>query len=203
MRVATFSAVFCALVAIAVGCGGGSSANEGEPAGPAQPPAEVALAEAVAAVREFDAADLDASIDRLNAASFADAAAVDELAPFLTDADPVRRWAALYLSALLVDAERADLLRAALDDDDPALQVMAAGALARLGVVESLPVLVEGLGSDAELPYDDPPRPLADLALEALVAYTGESFATQAEWQAWWDEVGGSLTWNGERYVAG
>jgi HEAT repeat protein len=88
-----------------------------------------------------------------------------------------------------------------LEDPELPLRVTAAGALSGEGVVESIPVLIEALGSDEELWYSDPPRPAADLAREALEAYTGEAFATPEEWEAWWGEVRGSLRWDGERYV--
>jgi HEAT repeat protein len=154
-----------------------------------------------AAVRGFDPGNLDASLQRLNDAAFAQGATMIDVAPLLTDADPIRRWAAVYVAAILADAQHTSLLLPVLRDPDPALQVMAAGALAGHGVVDSIPVLINGLGSDAELPYDDPPRPVSDLAAEALRAYTGQAFVNQEQWSAWWGKAGSSLTWNGKQYV--
>jgi hypothetical protein len=79
---------------------------------------------------------------------------------------------------------------------------MAAGSLAGLGVRESLPVLIEGLSSEEELPYSDPPRSLSAFARFVLEQYTGESFSDAGEWQEWWDEAGGQLQFEAGRYVA-
>jgi HEAT repeats len=181
---------YCLAVLLALtGCGGNA-----EPEGPRVPdPAQ--------AVRAFDPDELDVSIDRLNRASFASPSAVRSLALLLGDPDPDRRWAAVYLVAILVTEEQAEVLRPVLEDSDPNLRVMAAGALSRLGVVESLPVLIEGLRSEETLPFSDPPRPTADLAREALEAYTGEGFVSPEEWEQWWIGVRASLTWDGERFV--
>ncbi len=164
---------------------------------------EVTPEQAVAAVTRFDPADLEASIERLNQVAFGDPSLVSEVAPFLEDGEAVRRWAAVYVVALLVDEENARFLRLALQDPDPANRVIAAGSLAGLGVVDALPVLIEGLGSEDFLPYHDPPKAVAALAREALEAHTGQAFATPAEWEAWWEEVQGTIRWDGERYVTG
>jgi hypothetical protein len=155
------------------------------------------------AVRGFDPDDVSASIDRLNRASFAAPSSIRQLGPFLDDEDGDRRWAAVYVAALLVEEDTADLLIPVLQDPDPGLRVMAAGALSGIGVVESLPVLIEGLRSTQPLPYSDPPRLEADLAREALEAYTGESFRSPQEWDRWWAGVEDSVRWDGQRYVAG
>ena len=154
------------------------------------------------AVRGFDPDDLDGSIDRLNRASFAPPSSVRSLAPLLEEPEPNQRWAAVYLAALMVKEDTADVLRPALEDPVLPLRVTATGALASVGVVESLPVLIEALGSEEELWYSDPPRPAADLAREALEAYTGEAFPSPEQWAVWWDDVHGSLRWDGERFVA-
>jgi len=180
-----------ALIVLAVlGCG----RNEGAP--------QVTSVQAVAAVRGFDAADIPASLDRLNSASFGDAALVPGLAPFLKDPDPIRRWAGTYLVALLVDKGTAHFLTPVLQDSQPALRVIAAGSLAGLGVSEALPVLIDGLGTDALLPYHDPPKAVAAFARQTLEALTGKKFITQAEWRDWWAGIGAKIRWNGERYVA-
>jgi hypothetical protein len=192
----TFAALPCLFVlgslVTLVACGGES--EQGEP---------VVIPEPADAVRRFDPGQPEASLDRLNRASFAEPSSIRSLGPFIQDADPDRRWAAIYLAALLVTEERAEVLRPALADEDPSLRVMAAGGLARLGVIESVPVLIEGLRSEEALPYSDPPRPTAELALEALTAYTDRSFDDPAEWERWWTEVEGSVRWDGERYVEG
>jgi hypothetical protein len=179
------------LLLLATACGNG----EQEEAEPPPAPAE--------AVRGFDPDDGGVSIDRLNRASFAAPSSIGQLAPFLESEDGDRRFAAVYLAALLVEESTADLLIPVLEDPDLGLRVIAAGALAGVGVVESLPVLIEGLRSTQPLPYSDPPRLEADLAREALTAYTEESFASPGEWDRWWAEVENSVRWDGQRFVAG
>jgi len=157
--------------------------------------------EAVAAVEGFDPARPD-SMDRLNQVVARGGDVISVLEPFVAGPDPIRTWAALYVVALLADSESdADVLAPLLLDPDPANRVIAAGSLAGLGRKDALPVLIQGLGAEAALPYTDPPRSAADLAAEALVAYTAESFATPEAWRSWWDGVGERLRWDGERYV--
>ncbi|MGZ8579149.1 MAG: HEAT repeat domain-containing protein [Actinomycetota bacterium] len=144
------------------------------------------------------------SIDRLNEVVAQGGDVIPSLEPLLTDSDPVRRWAALYVTAILADSEEdADVLTPVLRDPDLTNRVIAAGSLCGLGRKEAIPVLIEGLTAAAMLPYTDPPTPVADLAREAREAYTGESFESQGEWVAWWDEAGAEIRWDGERYVAG
>jgi hypothetical protein len=157
---------------------------------------------AVEAVEGFDPGS-SVSIDGLNQAVARGGDVIPALEPFLTDPDPARKWAALYVVALLANSDvDADAIVPVLEDPDPANQVIAAGSLCGLGRKAALPALIEGLAADAALPYTDPPRPVSDLAAEALEAYTGETFETQGEWEAWWDEVSAEIRWDGERYVA-
>lgn len=180
---------------VAMSCTGGAT--------PPRTSAPVTREMAVAAVRNFDPAD-SASLGQLNRVAASRADVVPALAPFLEDDDPIRRWAAVYAVAWLTDSPaEADQLLVALEDGDVANRVIAAGSLSGLGYVESLPVLIEGFGSDELLPYHDPPRQVAELAQEALEAYTGQTFADVADWRGWWDAVKGSIRWDVNRYVAG
>lgn len=75
------------------------------------------------------------------------------------------------------------MLAPALDDPVPAIRVLAVVTLASRGVVEALPVLIEGLTIEQGLPYSDPPQPLSDIAGQTLAFYTGQSFPTPEAWQ--------------------
>lgn len=182
-------------------CGGGSGDGDG---GEPSPLPTVTSQTAVDAVQSFDPAGQD-SIARLNEIAASGGDFVSDLAPVFQDrsADPDQRWAALYLIAHLTDtAEEIAVLQPVLEDDDPIFRTMAAGSLAGLGVTDSLPVLIEALSSEAELPFSDPPRPLSAYARSTLEHYTGESFEDAADWEDWWNQVSADIRWGGERYVA-
>ena len=180
------------LLLLVPACGSGSK-NVGS---------EVTSKEAVAAVTSFEPADLSASIARLDEASFGNASLVQSLEPYLSASDSTRRWSAVYLAALLVDEKTSATLTPVLHDRNPINRAVAAGALSRVGVVEALPVLIDALGSNALLPYNDPPKPVAELAREALAASTGKKFSTRADWKEWWESVKAKLRWNGKSYAA-
>jgi hypothetical protein len=164
--------------------------------------------EARAIVESFDAGNEDA-IHQLNLLAFPDgqpnpADIVPALAPLLEDEDPDRRWAALYVVALATDTpEEIEVLRGALDDPELDYRVQAAGSLAGLGVVEALPVLIEGLPAAWDMPHSDPPLTVSEHARRTLEHYTGESFEDQSGWLDWWEQVRDSIQWDGERYAAG
>ena len=184
--------------AVVAACGGSEQGTNDQPS----PAGTVSAETAVAVVESFDPAEEDA-VAGLNEVVHAGGDVVPALAPLLKDDDPNRRWAALYLIALLTDSEdEVAVLTPVLEDDELIFGVMAAGSLAGLGVVDSLPVLIEGLSSDAELPFSDPPRPLSAYARSTLEHYTGESFANAADWEDWWDEISSDIRWDGEGYVA-
>jgi len=200
LRAITFLTVVTALSTLAA-CGGGS---EGDDSGEPSPLASVTAKTAVDAVKSFDPAGED-SIARLNEIASSGGDFVPDLAPLLQDedADPSQRWAALYLVALLTDSdEEIAVLKPVLEDSDEIFRAMAAGSLAGLGVTDALPVLIESLSSDQDLPFSDPPLPLSAHARLTLEHYTGESFDDAGGWQDWWDEVKGDIRWDGERYVA-
>jgi hypothetical protein len=186
--------------AVVAACGGSEQGTDDQPS----PAGTVSAETAVDAVESFDPAEED-PVARLNEVVLAGGDFVPDLAPVFEneDADPNSRWAALYLIALLTDTD-ADIavLTPVLEDEDEIFRVMAAGSLAGLGVTESLPVLIEGLSSDAELPFSEPPRPLSAHARSTLEHYTGESFEDAADWEDWWDEVSSDIRWDGEGYVA-
>lgn len=170
------------------------------------PTVDLAAAEAAReAVEGFDPEEPEA-FARLNQIVVEDPDIVPELAPYLEDDDPERRFAALYVAALLADSEaEAELLKPALEDPLPGYRVMAAGSLIGLGAIEAIPVLIDELENDEPLPYDKFNRPIWDLAQEALAAYIGwdeMNLATQEQWQGWWDGYPGeNLIWDGEKYV--
>ena len=199
---ATFLLVFLSVLAA---CGGSDSGDDDQLVDADQPsPLGTVTAEtAVDAVESFDPAEED-SVAKLNEIASSGGDFVAELAPLFedADADPNSRWAALYLIALGTDTdEEIAVLKPVLENDDPIFQVMAAGSLAGLGVTESLPVLIEGLSSEEDLPFSDPPRPLSAFARATLEEYTGESFEDAADWEDWWDDVGADIRWEDGQYV--
>ena len=170
--------------------------------GPAASGTASAGGDTVAAVRAFDGSE--AGFARLHDALDGGGDPVPALAALLKDADPTVRFAAIYLVALLTDTPaEIDVLRRALDDPAPELRAMAAASLAGRGVVEALPVLIDLLDSDAQLPYSRPPTPVADQAWAALNLLTAQAFTTAGEWRAWWAAASPGLRWDGSAYVAG
>lgn len=160
-------------------------------------------AEALAAVDGFDPARPE-TIVSLNKAAGRGGDLGPALATRFTDPSRPRRWAAVYLAALAAHSPAdADALAPLLRSDDKALRAMAAGALARLGKVEAVAVLVEAAQDQATfIPYFDPPRPAAEIASDALGAYTGQPPTDGPGWQRWYDSVKGRLRWDGGRFVA-
>ena len=194
------------VLAVLAACGGSDSGDDDQlvDAGEPSPLGTVTAETAVDAVESFDPAGED-PVARLDQVILAGGDFVPDLAPILEDEDtePNSRWAALYVIALLTDTdEEIAVLEPMLEDDDEIFRVMAAGSLAGLGVTESLPVLIEGLSSESELPFSHPPRPLSAYARATLEHYTGESFEEAADWEDWWDEVSSDISWDGEGYVA-
>ena len=166
-------------------------------------PPHMSAGEVKAAVAAFDPGRLGAVGELNRVAGEAGADAVPALAPFIGDPDPNRRFAALYVVARVARSRTdLDVLARALTDPVPAYRVIAAGSLAGKGEVRSLGVLVDALDPGGPtLPYSDPPRPAADLAREALEAYTGQKFPDAAGWKAWWASVKDRIRWDGKRYV--
>jgi hypothetical protein len=156
--------------------------------------------EAITAVQAYDPNDpatqarLDQIVDR-------GGDVVPALGFLLRDENPDRRWAALYVIVPLARSEHdIAVLRQALADPIPGFRVYAAVPLASRGVIEALPVLIEGLTLTEALPYGDSPRSLAQISRLTLEFYTGETFATPAEWAAWWERVRDNIEWSGAGY---
>lgn len=101
---------------------------------------------------------------------------IEEARPLVASPDSRTRFAAVYALGLAVDADQADLLLPTLEDPNPGLRILAAGALIGLGRVESIPVLIAALGSEDEIPYLDPPTRAWSLAHAGLAFYTGQDF---------------------------
>lgn len=161
-------------------------------------------------IASFDASE--AAWQDLHEALDSDPATVLEQArAALASPDAERRFPAVYALGLIVEDGNLDILRPVLDDPELALRTIAAGALIGLGEAGSLPVLIEAMGSDEVMPFSHPPLPVWILADSALAAYTGIDFgiaagvedqrqASAAAWRAWWEENGGSLTWDGSQW---
>lgn len=159
------------------------------------------VVEAVAAVQGFNPSD-PATLARLDAVISAAGNVVPSLEFLLYDENPDRRYAALYVIIPLTRTpEDVAVLRGVLADPNPGFRVLAAGALAGRGVVESLPVLIDGLSLQQGLPYSDPPRPLAQFSRQTLEFFTGESFDTAEQWRAWWESVRDRIVWTGAGYA--
>jgi hypothetical protein len=164
------------------------------------PTPDPAVVEAVVAVQEFNPGD-PATLARLDDVISRGGNVIPSLEFLLRDENPDRRYAALYVIVPLTrTAEDVAVLKVALDDPNPGFRVVAAGALIGRGVVESIPVLIDGLSLQQGLPYSDPPRPLAQFSRQTLEFYTGESFATPEAWRAWWDSVHDRIYWTGAGY---
>ncbi|CAN5788394.1 hypothetical protein BH23CHL2_BH23CHL2_23550 [soil metagenome] len=195
--------------------------SEAAPTGAAEPSATVSStgveatslpgpeAEAARAVVEQFDPDAEDAFLALNDLAFSggepnQANIVPALAPLLEDDDGARRWAALYVIALISNTpEEIAVLQTVLDDPEPLYRLHAAGSLAARGVVEALPVLIESLELEADMPYSEPPLTAADHARTTLEHYTGQTFPDAAGWRAWWEQVGGDLTWDGQSYAGG
>ena len=190
-------ALLLALLAACGGSGSGGDTNESRYDGPVSADSAVEVAE------EFDPAEPGAVLALNEVIAAGSEEAVADLLSLLDDEDPNRQWAGLYMALLLAESdEEIELLRPMLSHDEPVFRAMAAGTLAGFGEADALPVLIEALSSAAELPYSDPPRPLATYAQAALESLTGESFADASGWESWWQDVEGDISWDGERYVA-
>ena len=180
------------------------SAAVAEATSPPGPEAEAARE----IVEQFDP-DADDAFLTLNDLAFPggetnQANIVPALAPLLEAGDANRRWAALYVIALISNTpEEIAVLQTALNDPEPVYKLHAAGSLAARGVVESLPVLIDGLELEADMPHSEPPLPAAAHARLTLEHYTGQTFPDLVGWRAWWEQVGGDLTWDGQRYTGG
>ena len=186
--------------ALAGACSGGEGSggddNASQYDGPVSPETAIDVVEA------FDPAEPGAVLS-LNEVVAAGSEAVAELLPLLENEDPNRQFAALYVALLLTDTdEEIALVTPLLAHEEMTIRTMVAGALAGHGVAEALPVLIEAMSSEADLPFSDPPRSLAAFAQSGLEAYTRESFADAPAWEAWWQDVESSLEWDGETYVA-
>jgi hypothetical protein len=187
------------LSAALAACGGssaGGDSNESPYDGPVSAETAVDVAEA------FDPVEGGAVVALNDVVVAGSDDAVPDLLELLEDEDPIRQWAGLYLALMLAESdEDIELLRPLLTHNEPVFRAMAAGSLAGFGEVDALPVLIEALSSEAELPYSDPPRPLATFAQAALEGLTGESFADASGWESWWQDGAGNIDWDGERYV--
>jgi hypothetical protein len=178
------------------GAGSGGDDNTSKYDRPVSPEIVIDVVEA------FDPAEPGAVLS-LNEVVAVGSEAVPDLLPLLESEDPNRQFAALYVALLLTDTdEEIALVTPLLGHEEITIRTMVAGALAGHGVVEALPVLIEAMSSEADLPFSDPPRLLAAFAQSALEAYTRESFADAPAWEAWWRDVESSIEWAGETYVA-
>ncbi|MFY9577980.1 MAG: hypothetical protein WAQ33_01515 [Gaiellaceae bacterium] len=127
-------------------------------------------------------------------------------------------YAAIYSLALTAaPGPAADALLPVLGSMRLNDRMLAATALAGLGVKAALPVLIAKLDSGAPLAYREPPEQTWELARVALLTYTGENFGlrgshtraasarTKVAWLRWWSSLGTAVRWddNARRFVQG
>jgi HEAT repeat protein len=112
------------------------------------------------------------------------------------------RWAAIILLPRFA-AQNEELvpdvvagLKETLDDSDATLRMLSAVQLASLGEKEGIRVLIDSLSSEESTHFGSPPELIRERALVYLRYYTGFEGASQAEWQAWWQENQADLFWN-------
>lgn len=129
--------------------------------------------------------------------------AIPVLAGMLSSTDTSTRWAAVMsLSAIGHECNAGHLilddLKRACADEDLSIRVTAGELVLSFGDESGLPVLIAALESDQILQPSEPPTPVTTQVMSALMTYTTQSFSTQKEWQIWWDNNKGQLTWSGE-----
>lgn len=185
--------------------------------GPATPTPALKPSPEANVLAAFDASD-ESWVALHHAVQEAPQDVIREATELLGSADPAARFAAVYALGLTVDASQVHRLRPALSDPNPHLRTMAAGALIGLGEVESIPILIEALAGEENLPFVEPPTRAWTIAHAALTHYTEQDFglleaiqsgdevgrqAALAAWQAWWAEAGPDLTWDAasQRYL--
>lgn len=82
--------------------------------------------------------------------------------------------------------------------DNPQFKVMAAARLISWGDIDAIPVLIDSLTNNQQLPYSKPPRETWTLAYKLLPRYTEQNFGlnkaknkkdldkSQRLWTSWW-----------------
>jgi len=207
LRVTLGGVLFLAIAGEAMGCQSTTPTDRPSgaiPSGSSSAPGLDDATVGAAALEAVDAFDgTPEAIARLNGIADLGGSPVGALAPLVEDADATRRFCAIYLIGITATSPAdIDILRGGLDDGEPAFRAIAAGALIGRGVAEAIPVLIDELDVDGQLPYSDPPMTISDYARDALEVATGQSHPDAAGWRAWWSQAGASLRWDGERYVA-
>ena len=117
----------------------------------------------------------------------------------IDEKDPAVRFAAIYALGLTAEPGPSEAaLVPLLDSDDVTERLLAAAALVHLGNVAGIPVLIDALGSDAQIAFWEPPVEAWAFVRPDLLRTTGKDFglskagtaqeaaATQAAWERWW-----------------
>ena len=129
----------------------------------------------------------------------------------IDDRDPGVRRSALYALSLTVtkdDPEAIAALKRFLESDSDVERLRSAGGLLSVGEKAAVPVLVDLLASDAEVPNADPPLAVWRVARGLLLTSTDRDLGlrradgveaagrTRAEWRTWWATSGDRLEWD-------
>jgi hypothetical protein len=154
--------------------------------------------------------DLDDAFDQLSGTIRESPQRVEAAAQYYLEAqDPHVRFAALYALANTASSERAlEALRGLLDHSDVTYRLLAAAGLVTGGVKDGIPVLIEGLRSDEELTFSQPPMRAWRYAQNLLTLYVNQDLglmaaedfntaqAAAAAWEAWWQQVQADIVWD-------
>lgn len=175
---------------------------------------------AIAAIAEFDDAELARSLGAINESALADPDALRaEALVGLSAAEPNRRFAsvlALTMTASTADPPSVEALRTLSSSPDVTERLLAAGALAALGEKNGVDVLIDALVSEELLRNVDPPFAAWRYSRANLLLFIDQDLgladardaaataAAQPAWMDWWAANAAELTWNAEfgRYEA-
>lgn len=129
--------------------------------------------------------------------------AISVLAGMLNDASKSIRWAAVMsLSAIghALNVPNLVLLhiKKAYADEDISVRITAAELTLTFGDASGLPVLISALVSDQIMQPSEPPTPVYTQVMSTLMTYTTQSFSTKQEWETWWAQNKGYLSWSRE-----
>jgi hypothetical protein len=178
------------------------------------PTAATSSNSAIAAIAEFDDAELARSLGAIDESALADPDALRaEALVGLSEGEPNSRFAcvlALTMTASTADPASVEALRTLSSSSDVTERLLAAGALAALGEKNGVDVLIDAMVSEESLRNFDPPFAawrysranlllLIDQDLGLADARDGAATAAaQPAWMDWWAAHAAELTWNAE-----
>ena len=175
---------------------------------------------AIAAIAEFDDAELARSLGAINESALADPDTLRaEALVGLSAAEPNRRFASVLALTMTASTEyppSIEALRKLSTSPDVTERLLAAGALAALGEKNGVDVLIDALVSEELLRNVDPPFAAWRYSRANLLLFIDQDLgladardaaataAAQPAWMAWWAAHAAELTWNAElgRYEA-